>query len=77
MTIAEQALNAAKAIESATVWVTQQTGPGFTTYTLTGKRPAVETKVASLMREYNPWGYGTRVEYNETGAIVTRANSCD
>ena len=70
-------INVAEALNNATVMVSVHTGPSMTFYTLAGNRKAVEEKVAGLMREYHPLGYGTTVKYTENGAIVTRSNSCD
>jgi len=70
-------MNIAEALNNATVFVDIKTGPSTTTYTLTGQRRAVEEKVGKRMVQYDPWGYGTRVTYNDHGAVVIRANSCE
>lgn len=48
-----------------------------TTYTITGDALSVRAAVDDIMRRYHPLGYGTMAKYTETGAVVTRANSCD
>lgn len=79
MNIVKQALalNAAEALEAATVYVDRKAGPSTTVYTLTGKPKAVQCKIDALMREWDPLGYGSTVKLTETGAIFTRYNSCD
>lgn len=69
--------NIAEALNNAVVFVDWKQGPSTTTYTLTGHMDAVRCKVESLFREFNPFGYGSRVEYTPTGAVFTRSNSCD
>jgi hypothetical protein len=70
------AVSSANAIANATVFVRIERTPSRTVYHLTGKEAAVRCKVEKLMNEYNPWGYGTSAVYSETGAVVSRANSC-
>lgn len=49
-----------------------------TTYTIQGSETYVDAKIAEIMRDYNPAGYGTRVTLRGLGhARVTRSNSCD
>ena len=67
----------AVAIAKATVQVEIKSSMNRTTYILTGERAAVDEKINSIMRDYHPYGYGTFATYTDTGAIVTRANSCD
>ncbi len=71
-----EAMSPADAINKATVFVTVKRTAFYTTYILIGERSAVDSKIQSLFREFNPWGYGTESRYTETGAVVTRANSC-
>lgn len=70
-------VNLAEALNRATVIVDREAGPSETRYTLTGERGAVESAVNRLLRQYPSDGYGTRATYTETGAVVTRSNSCD
>ena len=75
------AVDTAEAIRKATV-IVERVGiprliPCSYTYTLTGEPAAVREKVESLMRDYPPMGYRTRVTYTATGAIVNRSASCD
>lgn len=49
---------------------------------LEGPQPWVDQRIAELMQEYHPCGYGTRVVSNSEKdgvkrAVVWRANSCD
>lgn len=64
-------------IVPAEVGVRIQRGPSFTEYHITGNPDAVQEKIDSIMRQYHPLGYGTTAKLTETGAIVTRSNSCD
>ena len=70
-------VNIQSAIEKATVRIDMETGLSTVKYVLTGEAGAVRSAVGRLERDYNPVGYGTTVRYTETGAIVTRAKSCD
>lgn len=57
--------------------VKEQREPSSTTYTITGHPVHVRKVVDQIMRDFAPLGYGTMAKYTETGAVVTRANSCD
>lgn len=57
--------------------VTPEPGPSTTRYVITGSPEATKRAVEALEREYPSWGYGTRHEYTDTGAVVTRFNNAD
>lgn len=57
-------------------------GPSSVEYHLEGPQQWVDQRIADLMVQFDPWGYGTRVSSNSEKdgvkrAVVWRANSCD